>query len=66
MNATELKTKSKSELNDLLITLLQEQFQLRMKKGAEETAKPHLLKNVRKDIARVKTILNQQNVGEKQ
>ena len=55
---TELKTKSKSELNETLLSLLQEQFQLRMKKGVTESPKTHLIKNVRRDIARVKTALN--------
>jgi large subunit ribosomal protein L29 len=58
MKMTELKTKSKSELNETLLSLLQEQFQLRMKKGVTESPKTHLIKNVRRDIARVKTALN--------
>lgn len=61
MKATELKTKSKAELQALLISLLEEQFQLRMQKGVVESLKTHRFKAVRRDIARVKTFLNQQS-----
>ena len=60
MKAVELKEKSKSELNEELHNLLKEQFSLRMKKGMGEEPKTHAFKRVRKDIARVKTFLNQQ------
>lgn len=59
MKAIDLKKKSKAELNELIITLLQEQFQLRMKKGVTESPKTHLFKNIRKNIARVKTVLRE-------
>lgn len=58
MKMGELKNKSKKELNESLITLLQEQFQLRMKKSLTESPKTHLFKEVRKNIARIKTVLN--------
>ena len=57
---SELKNKTKSELNESLLTLLQEQFQLKMKKGVAESLKTHLFKKTRKDIARIKTILNEE------
>ena len=57
MKAAELRKKTKTELNEMVLSLLQEQFQLRMNKGATETPKLHLFKKVRRDIARVKTIL---------
>lgn len=61
MKAQELRSKSKSELKDLLLSLLQEQFQMRMRKGTTENQNPktHLFLNARKDIARIKTILKQ-------
>lgn len=59
MNAVELRKKSKAELNEMLLGLLQEQFQLRMQKGISESPKTHLFKNIRKDIARIKTVLNE-------
>lgn len=59
MKATDLKTKTKDELNNELHALLKEQFNLRMQKGMGETPKTHSFKRVRKDIARVKTIMNE-------
>lgn len=57
MKSTELKTKSKAELQTVLVTLLEEQFKLRMQKGIAESPKTHFFKKVRRDIARVKTVL---------
>ena len=59
MKASELKEKSADDLNKELNNLLREQFNLRMQKGTGQLAKPHLLKEVRRNIARVKTVLNQ-------
>ncbi len=59
MKANELKDKSVEDLNKDLLELAREQFNLRMQKGTGQLAKPHLLKEVRRNIARVKTVLNQ-------
>ncbi len=59
MKANELKEKSVEELKAELLNLLREQFNLRMQASTGQLAQTHLLKNVRRDIARVKTILNQ-------
>ena len=59
MKASELKEKSVDELNTELQGLLKEQFNLRMQSGTGQLAKPHLIGQVRKNIARVKTVLNQ-------
>lgn len=58
MKASELREKNVEELNKELLDLLREQFNLRMQKGTGQLAKPHLLKDVRRNIARVKTVLN--------
>lgn len=58
MNAEVLKDKSIDELNQQLEELLREQFNLRMQKGMGETPRPHLYKKVRRDIARVKTMIS--------
>lgn len=55
--ANELAQKSVDELKTELIELLKEQFNLRMQRGMGQTPKPHLFKKVRRNIARVKTIL---------
>ena len=59
MKASELKDKSVEELNTELKGLLREQFNLRMQKGTGQLAQPHLVSQVRRDIARIKTVLNQ-------
>jgi large subunit ribosomal protein L29 len=59
MKASELKDKSVEELNAELLSLLREQFNLRMQASTGQLAQTHLMKNVRRNIARVKTILNQ-------
>ncbi len=59
MSATELNTKSIEELNEELVKLLKEQFNLRMRKSTGQLNQTHLLKTVRRDIARVKTLLTQ-------
>jgi len=59
MKASELKVKSVEELNSELNGLLREQFNLRMQKGTGQLSQPHRVSQVRRDIARVKTILNE-------
>lgn len=58
MNAQELRGKTAEELNEQLHNLLREQFQLRMRKVTGQLGQSHLLKQLRRDIARVKTVLN--------
>ncbi len=62
MKASELRQKSEADLQQELQGLLREQFNLRMQSGTGQLAKPHLIKNVRKSIARVKTLLNEKKV----
>ena len=59
MKASELKDKSVEELNAELLGLVREQFNLRMQKATGQLSQTHLLKQVRRDIARVKTVLNE-------
>jgi large subunit ribosomal protein L29 len=59
MKATELKEKSVEELNAELINLLREQFNLRMQHSTGQLEKTDQLRKVRRNIARVKTILTQ-------
>ena len=54
-----MRNKSESELREELTSLLKEQFNLRMQKGTGQLARPHEIKVVRRDIARVKTLLNE-------
>lgn len=61
MDAQELKAKSEKELREQLSGLMREQFNLRMQKGMGQLVKPHELRRVRRDIARVNTVLNQKS-----
>ena len=59
MKAAELKEKSVEELNKQLLSLLEEQFKLNMQKSTGQLGQTHLLKQARRDIARVKTVLSE-------
>lgn len=59
MKAKELREKGKEELGALLIDLYREQFNLRMQKGTGQLSNPAQVKKVRRDIARIKTVLNE-------
>ena len=58
MKANELREQSQAELRETLNELLKEQFNLRMQRGTGQMARPHLMKDVRRNIARVKTVMN--------
>lgn len=59
MKASELRGKSQADLQQTLHDLLKEQFNLRMQRGTGQFSRPHLMKDVRRNIARVKTVINQ-------
>jgi len=59
MKATEMREKSADELNTELLKLRESQFKLRMQSATGQLAQNHLLKQARKDIARVKTVLRE-------
>lgn len=61
MNASELRDKSQQELAEELLTLRREQFNLRMQRATGELARPHEHGRVRKDIARIKTVMAELN-----
>jgi large subunit ribosomal protein L29 len=63
MNAQDMRKKNEQELREELSGLLREQFNLRMQRGVGQLATPHDLRRVRKDIARVKTVLNEKKKG---
>lgn len=59
MKASDLREKSVDELNGELHGLLREQFNLRMQRGTGQLSQPHRMKSVRRDIARIKTVLTE-------
>jgi len=63
MKATELRQQSLPELEKHLHELLKEQFNLRMQKGTDQLNRPSQFKVVRRNIARVKTLMAEKQVG---
>ena len=57
--AAELRGRTPEELQTLLLDLLREQFNLRMQKGSGQLGNPSRFKAVRREIARLKTVLNE-------
>lgn len=63
MKASELRQKSQDELNSALDELLKEQFNLRMQQGTGQLSRPSRMKEVRREIARIKTLMNEKLSG---
>ena len=63
MKAQELRDKTPAELDTQLGESLREQFNLRMQKGSGQLSRPSRIKQVRRDIARIKTVMNEQTKG---
>ena len=61
MKASELKDKTAEELQETLVGLAKEQFGHRMQQSTGQLNQSHLLKVVRRDIARVKTLLTEKS-----
>jgi len=63
MKASELRTRDVADLNKELLEKLKEQFNLRMQRATGQLARPDQMRKVRRDIARIKTVLNEQKAG---
>jgi large subunit ribosomal protein L29 len=59
MKATEIRQKSVEEMTQELEALHKEQFNLRMQNATGQLTRSSELKRVRRDIARIKTVLNE-------
>lgn len=59
MNANEMKAKSAADLQSELLSLTKAQFGLRMQVATQQLSNTSQLRKVRRDIARVKTILTE-------
>ena len=59
MKASELRSKDAAELGKELESLLKAQFGLRMQKATQQLANTSQLRNVRRDIERVRTLLTE-------
>lgn len=58
--AAALRGKSAEELKDELVELRKEEFNLRMQRGTGQLSNTARFKQVRRDVARIKTVLNEQ------
>jgi len=60
MKASDLRDKDAAGLEKELSALLKEQFNLRMQRGSGQIVKPHDFTRVRRDIARIRTVMTEQ------
>jgi large subunit ribosomal protein L29 len=60
-DVNELRGKSADELKTMVLEKRREQFNARMQRGSGQGPKPSALREVRRDIARLKTILSEKN-----
>jgi large subunit ribosomal protein L29 len=65
MKAEDFRTKTVDELTDQLASLKKEQFNLRFQKATGQLEKTARIREVRRDIARIKTITGQKRAAEK-
>lgn len=61
MKASELREKTVTDLNDLLLELRKEQFNLRMQSATGQLNQVDQFGKIRGDIARIKTVLNEKS-----
>ena len=62
MKTTDLRKKNEPELTEELLGLRREQFNLRMQQATGQLVRPDEYRKVRKNIARIKTILREQEI----
>ena len=59
MKASDQRAKTPDELKDQLLSLKKEQFNLRFQRATQQLEKTGRVREVRREIARIKTILNE-------
>lgn len=59
MKTSELRQKNAAELKELLLERRKEQFGLRLQHANGSLTQRHQIRRVRRDIAQIKTVLNQ-------
>ena len=65
MNTKELREKNVDELEALKLEILREHFNLRMQKGSGQLSQKHLLRNARRNVARIETIITEKKNQDK-
>lgn len=63
MSLKDLREKNIDELREELLSLRQNQLKLKMQKANAQLEQTHQIRQVRRDIARIKTLLHEQNVS---
>lgn len=63
MKAEELRSKSEDELNEELLSLRKERFNFRFQKSSGQLENTARVREVRRDIARIKTVLQEVKTG---
>lgn len=63
MKAQELREKDIDALNAEMTELLATQFKLRMQRASGQLGQPHQFKLIRRDIARIRTIINEKRAA---
>lgn len=63
MKATDVRAKTVDELKDSLLELKKEQFNLRFQRATQQLEAPARVREVRRDIARIKTVLREKTAG---
>lgn len=64
MKTSEIRKMNKDEINSKIVELKKELFDLRMKQAVANLDKPHKINALRKDVARLKTILAEKDGSE--
>ncbi len=64
MKASEMKAKNDQELADLLLEMRRKQFNMRMQAGSGQPPRASEIRETRKDIARIKTIIRERRQGD--
>ena len=64
IKASDIRAKTPDELKDQLLGLKKEQFNLRFQRATQQLEKPSRVREVRREIARVKTILGEKSAVE--
>jgi large subunit ribosomal protein L29 len=59
MKAIDLRNKSVEDLNNDLLKLRKDQLKLRMQQSTGQLGQSHMVRETRRDIARIKTVLNE-------
>ena len=65
MKASDQRAKTPDELKDQLLSLKKEQFNLRFQRATQQLEKPGRVREVRREIARIKTILGEKTSAAK-